>query len=105
MCPSYDYSHLDTDDCSNCSKGVTFEIFESITKESMTICPECNGPVKRLIVPGSGFILAGGGWFKDNYSSQKSTPKVSETKVETKIADKNSNPATSKESKTYKKEK
>ncbi len=68
----------------------------------MTICPECNSPIKRLIVPGSSFILSGGGWFKDSYSTSKPTI---ETKPTSKSADKNSNPATSKEPKTYKKEK
>jgi putative FmdB family regulatory protein len=50
-----------------------FEHQHSI-KEELEECPKCreeNKPpqkVKRLIAGGSGFILNGSGWAKDNYS-------------------------------------
>lgn len=56
-----------------CENHGEFEIEHSI-KEKLEECPECekNGlglhKVKRLICSGTGFILNGSGWAKDNYS-------------------------------------
>lgn len=31
----------------------------------------CHGKMKRVISRGTGFLLKGGGWYKDGYGSQK----------------------------------
>jgi putative FmdB family regulatory protein len=57
-----------------CEHHKEFEITHSI-KDELTECPKCAEegknlqPVKRLIAPTS-FILAGGGWAKEGYSSK-----------------------------------
>ena len=63
--PTYTY------ECPICGE---FEYQHSI-KEELEQCPlcaekNCTSPpkVKRLIAGGSGFILNGSGWAKDNYS-------------------------------------
>ena len=57
---TYDY------ECSNC--GHVWEQEQSIKDEAITNCPVCkNDTAKRLISKGTGFILQGGGWAKDNY--------------------------------------
>lgn len=48
-----------------------FEHQHSIT-EILDFCPQCDDQkiqqlVKRLIAPGTGFILSGGGWASEGY--------------------------------------
>lgn len=51
--PTYSY------ECSSC--GHTFEHRQSMSDEPLTVCPKCNGPVRRLISGGTGFVLGGRG--------------------------------------------
>lgn len=62
---TYDYF------CKNCEKK--FEVEQSIKENPLSDCPNCGaeGSLKRLISGGSGFVLRGGGWAADNYSSKK----------------------------------
>ncbi len=73
--PTYEY------ECKKCGKH--FEYFQSISEPKKTECEECKGPLERLISP-SGFILKGGGWYEDLYSSSKKpdSGSKSETKSE-----------------------
>lgn len=68
--PIYEY------ECQKCEK-VTEE-WQSMSEEPLTICPACNGELKKLI-SSSSFQLKGGGWYADGYSTtqtpSKSTPK------------------------------
>jgi putative FmdB family regulatory protein len=80
--PIYEY------ECGKC--GRRFEYTQSMSEPKKTVCEACGGALERLISP-SGFILKGGGWYKDLYSSSKksetsssSTPASSSTKSETK---------------------
>ncbi|OGQ21574.1 MAG: hypothetical protein A3I05_03480 [Deltaproteobacteria bacterium RIFCSPLOWO2_02_FULL_44_10] len=66
--PIYEYQ------CEKCSKA--FERFQKITDLPLTICPDCQGAVKR-IVSRTSFTLKGGGWYKDGYGS--SAKKETET--------------------------
>lgn len=57
-----------------CESHGEFDVEHSI-KESLTHCPKCKEEgvkkpkkVKRLIAGGTGFILKGNCWAKDNYS-------------------------------------
>jgi len=62
--PTYDYY------CKECKK--LFEIFHSIKDEAKTICPDCEKESLKRLISKSNFILKGGGWYSDLYSS---TPK------------------------------
>jgi putative FmdB family regulatory protein len=74
--PTYDYKCLDC--------GHMFEHFQRITEEQLTICPECNGHVKRLIGAGSTPIFKGSGFYQTDYKniSKKPTDSSSEKKSE-----------------------
>ena len=53
----------------------------SITEPPLEVCPKCGKPTaQRLISAGTGFILKGGGWYSDLYSSAK--PGANENGVE-----------------------
>ena len=49
--PVYEYI------CEDCGKR--FEMNQSMHDRPVSICPECNGGVRRIISGGSGFILKG----------------------------------------------
>ena len=53
--PTYDYK------CGKC--GITFEMFQNIKADPIEKCPECDGPVKRLIGAGAGDIFKGSGFY------------------------------------------
>ena len=57
-----------------------------MSDEPIKNCPDCSGPVNKII-SSSSFHLAGGGWFADGYSNdQKKTSQsteVADKKVET----------------------
>jgi putative FmdB family regulatory protein len=66
--PLYEY------ECESC--GIHFERKERMTEEPLKTCPECSGPVHRLIHP-VGIIFKGSGFYcTDNRSSSTlGTPK------------------------------
>lgn len=57
--PTYEYE---------CNNGHTFEVFQRITDEPLKRCKVCRAGAKRLI-SAANFILKGGGWYADGYSS------------------------------------
>lgn len=59
--PTYTYQ------CHGCGK--CFEQEQKITDEPLTTCPECGGPVKRVITGGMGFILKGSGFYATDYKN------------------------------------
>ncbi|MCD6319720.1 MAG: zinc ribbon domain-containing protein [Candidatus Desulfofervidaceae bacterium] len=59
--PTYTYQ------CHGCGK--IFEQEQKITDEPLTTCPECGGPVKRVITGGMGFILKGSGFYATDYKN------------------------------------
>ena len=60
--PTYEYA------CSSCQNAWEFE--QSIKDDAITECPACHKQTaKRQISRGGGFILKGGGWYADAYSS------------------------------------
>lgn len=64
MMPTYNYK------CMNCEHEL--EIVHSIKDNPKTFCPECETDnLKRMISGGTGFLLKGGGWYSDLYSSKK----------------------------------
>ena len=58
--PTYDYL------CEKCNTVV--EEFHGMNEKPKISCPDCNKSMRRLIST-SGFILKGGGWYKDGYSN------------------------------------
>lgn len=60
--PTYDY------ECTTCEHN--FEAFHSISAESLTECPKCDGTVKRLIGAGAGILFKGSGFYQTDYRSE-----------------------------------
>lgn len=69
--PIYEYR------CQKCLHE--FERLQKISDKPTTECPECGGPVDRLVSHTS-FTLKGGGWYKDGYTSKKQEPKEKQKK-------------------------
>jgi len=67
--PTYEYV------CSKCEHQ--FDIFQSITEQSLTVCPKdkCGmkrwgkGKIKRSIVTGAGILFKGSGFYVTDYRS------------------------------------
>lgn len=73
--PRYDYR------CTDC--GHEFEATQSMKDDPLSICPECDGALKRLIGAGAGIIFKGSGFYCTDYRSdsyQKDAKKDSESK-------------------------
>jgi putative FmdB family regulatory protein len=71
---TYDYV------CTACAH--VWEAEQRITEAPLTECPTCHAQTaKRQVSGGQGFILKGGGWYSDLYSSAKpgSTDSTSST--------------------------
>jgi putative FmdB family regulatory protein len=62
--PIYEY------ECQGCQGR--FEYIQPMSEAPRTQCEKCGGKLERVISP-SGFILKGGGWYKDLYGSTKPT--------------------------------
>ena len=60
--PTYEY------ECEKCD--ITFERFQNMTAEPIKECPECGGPVRRLISAGAGVIFKGSGFYATDYRSE-----------------------------------
>jgi len=65
--PVYEY------ECPACEK--ILEVQQRMADDPLTQCPECDGPVKK-IMSRSSFQLKGGGWYADGYSSKKPKPEA-----------------------------
>ncbi len=62
--PTYDYL------CTACNHA--WELEQRISESPADTCPKCSQKTaKRQISGGNGFILKGGGWYADLYSSPK----------------------------------
>lgn len=56
--------------CSSCAH--LWDAEQSISSAPLKTCPSCGkDTAKRQVSGGAGFILKGGGWYADLYSSQK----------------------------------
>ncbi|UCE87172.1 MAG: zinc ribbon domain-containing protein [Deltaproteobacteria bacterium] len=87
--PTYEYS------CGKC--GYEFEREQRITEEPIRRCPKCRALKAKRMISTTSFILKGGGWYSDLYSSssgkagkseagaaKSETPAASESKSESK---------------------
>lgn len=65
--PTYEYV------CDAC--GSEWELEQRITEEPAKKCPKCGKQKARRNISGGAFMLKGGGWYADLYSSTgKSSP-------------------------------
>ena len=62
--PLYEYQ------CQEC--GLRFERRQSFSEEPVKTCPDCSGPVVRLIQP-AGIIFKGSGFYVTDHRSKSST--------------------------------
>ena len=69
--PVYEY------ECRECEK--VFEIQQKMADAPLTVCPDCTGPVTKLISMNS-FQLKGGGWYADGYASSENGKEKSDSK-------------------------
>lgn len=58
--PVYEY------ECTECQSVI--EVQQKLADSPLASCPECQGPVTKLMSMSS-FQLKGGGWYADGYSS------------------------------------
>ena len=69
--PTYEYA------CDACGKG--FEVEQRITEDALKKCPKCGKLKLRRMVGTGNFILKGGGWYADLYSSPPPSAKSSKS--------------------------
>jgi len=62
--PTYEYV------CSDCANQ--WEEIQKISESPIEVCPKCQKSTAKRQISGGNFILKGGGWYADLYSS---TPK------------------------------
>ncbi|MBT5955038.1 zinc ribbon domain-containing protein [bacterium] len=65
--PTYEYK------CKSCAH--TFDIIQSMTDDSLTVCPECDGEIFRVIGKNIGISFSGPGFYVTD--SKKSSGGVS----------------------------
>jgi putative FmdB family regulatory protein len=70
--PTYDYV------CTSCQN--TWEEVQKISEPPVETCPKCASKTAKRQISGGNFILKGGGWYADLYSS--SAPKKDGAKAE-----------------------
>ena len=61
--PTYEYL------CRECSHR--FETRQKMIDEPLTICPECGGPIRRVLFP-AGIVFKGPGFYKTDHSNSGS---------------------------------
>ncbi|MEP9384751.1 FmdB family zinc ribbon protein [Nocardioides sp. KR10-350] len=58
--PTYQYA------CTEC--GHAFEQFQSFTEDSLTVCPECNGRLRKVF-SAAGVVFKGSGFYRTDSRS------------------------------------
>lgn len=64
--PIYEYR------CDKCERE--FEVEQRITEDPLRSCPNCRSRKVRRLISQTSFVLKGGGWYSDLYSSGKAKP-------------------------------
>lgn len=71
-----------------------FEQFQKMSDDPLTVCPECGGPVQRVIHP-VGIVFKGSGWYITDSRKSSSNGKSEESAKTTTNGDKSADkPAT-----------
>lgn len=81
--PIYEYQ------CETC--GIRFERWQSITDDPLKMCPECAGPVHRLIQP-VGIIFKGSGFYVTDHRKSTSPSSTKHPSKETPDSEKKASP-------------
>ena len=73
--PTYDYE---------CQNGHRFEVFQKMSDEPVSSCPECEAAATRVISGGAGFLFKGDGFYitdsrSDDYKKKASAEKGDST--------------------------
>lgn len=71
--PTYDY------ECSKC--GHRFEVFHSMSDETLQRCPKCKGRAKRVPSAGAGLLFKGSGFYITDYRSASYEEKARQDKA------------------------
>lgn len=69
--PTYEYR------CNAC--GNAWEELQKISEPAVEVCPKCQAKAAQRLISGGNFILKGGGWYADLYSSSGSASKSSDS--------------------------
>jgi putative FmdB family regulatory protein len=88
--PTYEYI------CESCKNA--WEESQRISEPALDTCPKCHAKTAKRQISGGNFILKGGGWYADLYSSAKPSKKEggsSESSGDTKSGDAKSGDAKS----------
>lgn len=94
--PIYEY------ECEKC--GHEFEREQRITADPIKTCPECKARKVKKLISQTSFVLKGGGWYNDLYSSTKKDDKggsadaTDSAKADSKSGDKKSEKTSDKSS-------
>ncbi|MFP4383298.1 MAG: FmdB family zinc ribbon protein [Spirochaetia bacterium] len=72
--PTYEY------ECTSC--GHNFEVFQAMSDDPLSKCPECGKKVKRLISAGMGIIFKGSGFYVTDSKKSSSAASSKEGKTE-----------------------
>lgn len=62
--PTYTYQ------CRDCAHS--FDIFQKFSEDSLTVCPECGGTIRRVIHP-TPVVFKGSGWYINDSKGKSST--------------------------------
>jgi putative FmdB family regulatory protein len=85
--PTYQYA------CTEC--GHAFEQFQSFSEDALTVCPECDGRLRKLF-NAVGVVFKGSGFYRtDSRSSTSSTTPASTTSSTSGSSDSSSGSSTS----------
>lgn len=66
--PTYDYE---------CQKGHRFEVFQKMSDDPVSVCPQCGADAGRKISGGAGFLFKGDGFYITDYRSDDYKKKAS----------------------------
>src|SRR5260370_36694406 len=58
--PTYEYQ------CKSCEHR--FEIWQKMTDNALTVCPECNGTIRRILFA-AGIVFKGSGFYKTDHGN------------------------------------
>jgi len=72
--PLYEY------ECQAC--GNRLEVQQRLADAPLVKCPQCGKDQLEKVISATAFVLKGGGWYKDLYSSSKKPESKTETKSE-----------------------
>jgi putative FmdB family regulatory protein len=59
--PTYEYQ------CKNCDHR--FEVWQKMTDDPLTVCPECNNSTLRRVLFPAGIVFKGSGFYKTDHGS------------------------------------